>query len=1079
MKKFLFSSLAAGVACLGALAAAYTSGTDPVPGDSPALSDPVSLTDNATENLLADAFLRADGNVIQAGTPIPSNGPQEKSGKWYAVNNSGANCSVSGNFRAQENDFTEGSGDAKFLLMRWESGNVDAIVTYPVTITQAGVYRFTYRTGTWNGSEANGVVPGQTLRTTFSDTPGYHVPGVYQSVYQKVKVLNSSDRNTTALETYEAYFTAPAPGTYYIGFKGGKAIFPIMDLSLTLDQEKQITPAPTFTLDRNVLRLQGEGKIYYYCQDLGVTSFTEASEITVPYNFQAKFDFFADNGGIRSSLVHTDFSTALPDAYAPVAPNMLANPGFGDAAIGWNSVSNDGEVTPDDATLTLTANGNNDNVAWQRVYLTGGKTYTFGVEYRNAGDKKAFAGLWNDMAVYESGNNNELAAAEDWTPYTITFTAKSSAYKSAVLGVNKSNTASYRNPWLIEHPALTFAEGVETGPGIITTGTEVAVEGQGAFDTYYRLGDGEEMRYTGPFKVTQTGNLEVYSLYNGIKVASVEALVVSSDEPVNLLSSAIPEVTANTVPAADSPWKAYNRAGTQITWPSNATFRPADTSCVNDPMTQSFLMLRWDSQHNVYFTYAIDLDGGYDYDFSAILYKWNSNNDSEQSKTEVKDEGHGVRFSFTEKPGYQTGSILKTEFTPTADWNYLSGEPDLATGHELKTTFSVPGTEKQTVYISFTGDHNLYALTEMSLIQAGRTDYKPAYDALVADVQQLLSDPEYINVSGGEREALIKAIEETGITDYQAAVDNLNLLIATFRAAAPYYDDWAGFLESLKDFDAEKYSYAKKSYIEELEQAAALKPESAAEAKEYYEKNSMLPRMIAESNALAEGLENSMAVDAIQNPVPAGTNSTTGWNRQEIESGYTTATIRTQTDQPAIDSNGTALSPYYDTNNYSTDKWGVNFNQTVYIASGTYRLSVFGRGSTGLETFELFGNDKSVELEHIGGTAGLFGNGWNIGYVDFTINDASTQAEGDTENRHLVKIGVRIKAGTTSNWASFTDFRLVRLSNSQTGINDVERRDVSEGTLYDLNGRVVRSENPEKGIYILVKDGKSRKIVIR
>lgn len=125
-----------------------------------------------------------------------------------------------------------------------------------------------------------------------------------------------------------------------------------------------------------------------------------------------------------------------------------------------------------------------------------------------------------------------------------------------------------------------------------------------------------------------------------------------------------------------------------------------------------------------------------------------------------------------------------------------------------------------------------------------------------------------------------------------------------------------------------------------------------------------------------------------------------------------------------------------------------------------------------------------VALNAKGASGGVFGRGWEMSYLDFTIAEtpASVKAkEGEASSKQ--KVCIAVQAGTDNNhsgkWMGFTHFQLVKKPKDiGSGISNAVVEDLNAPVEYfDLNGIRVNADNLNKGIYIKRQGNKVTKII--
>lgn len=349
------------------------------------------------------------------------------------------------------------------------------------------------------------------------------------------------------------------------------------------------------------------------------------------------------------------------------------------------------------------------------------------------------------------------------------------------------------------------------------------------------------------------------------------------------------------------------------------------------------------------------------------------------------------------------------------------------------------------------------------------TIYKEAYEAALAAAQAALADEANAVVTGEERTALEAAItanttvEETKDA-YVAATTALNEAAATFKAATAAY-------QALEDarvayaFDANAYPYASSTKLAVLTEALAVAATNATEAQTMTGAIVVAARDYVESNAVAE---EQGAVDFTGDIVnPNAENGTEGWTVSLGEGSG--GEIKVLNGEPFTDAAGSSTHSYFDGGNWGANAWDVSVSQEVTLPSGEYLLTVTSRASSEMASFQLFANDESVEMKHVGNVGELFDRGWNDCFLVFNVH----------EDNAPVAIGVQGVADVLHQWMSFTRFRLVRLGDANI-INGIQTENLDNATIYSVNGQVVRTnatttKGLAKGIYVV----NGKKVVVK
>lgn len=208
-------------------------------------------------------------------------------------------------------------------------------------------------------------------------------------------------------------------------------------------------------------------------------------------------------------------------------------------------------------------------------------------------------------------------------------------------------------------------------------------------------------------------------------------------------------------------------------------------------------------------------------------------------------------------------------------------------------------------------------------------------------------------------------------------------------------------------------------------------------------------------------------------------------------------------------SDGTTINTYFDGWNDS-ENWRFGVQQNVELEPGEYRLSVMYRAGGLLKYFRLIAapdhdaaerlgyfekdNDSDVTDPHTnlskitGGAGEVFGNGWAIDHLDFTIEEPTAPAsniykeEATKKNVCIAAMAAtwsKAEKSSSARWASFTHFQLVKKPKDVgSGIPNAVVEDVNAPVEYfDLNGIRVNADNLKKGIYIKRQGNKVTKII--
>ena len=324
---------------------------------------------------------------------------------------------------------------------------------------------------------------------------------------------------------------------------------------------------------------------------------------------------------------------------------------------------------------------------------------------------------------------------------------------------------------------------------------------------------------------------------------------------------------------------------------------------------------------------------------------------------------------------------------------------------ETEVTISVTaGATSIHQWASF-GDYTVQAIPSA---ESAKAIYTQAYN----NAHATLEDETYKNVTGSERTA-VEAFPETPAGTTMEAIngetDDLNQALDAFKAAKPSYDA----LVNYQALAPESLPYADATKVAAMQTAVAYQATSATDAVTALATAKQALRTAVESNSLAEGVEGRVDyTGSIQNP---NAESAEGWTLAQGDGG---ASINVKLAEAYTDAEGNSQHNYFDGGNWGGNDWTTKYEQSVTsLPAGKYLVAVTARGSQDLRWFQLYANNKKVDLTHINGDTetGVFGRGWNDGYLVFTTNG------GD------VTIGVTANAQRQYQWQSFSRFRLVKI----------------------------------------------------
>ena len=285
---------------------------------------------------------------------------------------------------------------------------------------------------------------------------------------------------------------------------------------------------------------------------------------------------------------------------------------------------------------------------------------------------------------------------------------------------------------------------------------------------------------------------------------------------------------------------------------------------------------------------------------------------------------------------------------------------------------------------------------------------KAIYEEALASAQAALENPDYSNVSGSERDDVQNSIgattgEYTPQTkeEYESATEMLNEVTARFISAKEKYDAFVAAATAA--FECPELPYASPEKLTALEEARQATPANQDDAVEKTASITTAIRAYYESHALAEGVEG--AVDMTSKVSDANSNVNTGWTKG----------IGTNRGQGYTDAAGNVAPNYLD-GGWATNA-GANIDMTreVAVPAGKYLLTVTARGAVDLDQYTLSIADQTIDLPHIGGSGGVFNNGWNDASVEFV-------SDGNPLTLEIIATST-----ASQQWISLNRFRLVRL----------------------------------------------------
>lgn len=324
-------------------------------------------------------------------------------------------------------------------------------------------------------------------------------------------------------------------------------------------------------------------------------------------------------------------------------------------------------------------------------------------------------------------------------------------------------------------------------------------------------------------------------------------------------------------------------------------------------------------------------------------------------------------------------------------------------------------TEETTITISIEAGANLihnwasfgdYSVMAKPNTAASEVAYNQAVDAANAALNNEANQV----VTGEERTKLNEAIA----ADKGTTVESIDAATAAVKAATETYVASVASYQALADAKAMELDFAYASEEKKTAFAEALQVEAATSAKDATDKTNAIytaARAYAESNGKAEGVKG--AVDCTASVVNANfADKLNGWS-----SSQNGGNLQTLSGESWTTSEGVTKTPYYDYWNGSAN------NQHAYqnvsgLQAGKYIVTIKARALAGFNLFMLINDEKKVDINEIGNTGGLFGNGWN----DYT-------AEFEVGNDGMVKLEVaNMPAQNQAGWFGFGDVRLFKVA---------------------------------------------------
>ncbi len=261
-------------------------------------------------------------------------------------------------------------------------------------------------------------------------------------------------------------------------------------------------------------------------------------------------------------------------------------------------------------------------------------------------------------------------------------------------------------------------------------------------------------------------------------------------------------------------------------------------------------------------------------------------------------------------------------------------------------------------------------------------------------------------------------------TDYKeifAAIEPLKAAVAAYNDVNAHF---VAFADAKAKYATIDTKYASDEKIAAVNAIAAKTPATADEADALKADYIKAVRVLAESNALAEGVEGATNyTESIKN---ANAEALDGWTTAlgEINKGK----IEIKNGEPFTDAEANSTHTYFDGGSWGDKAWDVTFSQDVTLPKGKYLLTATSRASVDLASFTLFAGEVRADMQHVGNAGELFDRGWNDCSVEFEV------AEDDA----TVNLGVQGVADKQYQWMSFTRFRLVKVGEVAPSVIEVD-----------------------------------------
>lgn len=947
MKKNFYGMLAAGAIALSAV------------GVSVAASGLTPKADEAV-NLLEGAIDMSKGNPYEGGWRFDGCSAND-----FNANESGAD-GAGIYYRKMGLKSLGGYNDATILYMK----NLNVKLGYPVAIEAGKVYKLSGDLYRRNGGDV-AITYNFYLADNLKATDPYAKASVTKSnINNKVFKLEDSNlrfivpTNITPENTYFLWEATNTTNWQRGGLADNLSLVEVgTTATITFDVDGGNEIAPIYFVD---------GETY------NLSNIPDAAKAG-GYEFNG---WYLDKACTQPAPESVTTSTTLYAGYnydatlLPVAPNMLYNPKFLNNGMLWTAwdQSVGADVNVQDGVLTVVSN-DGDSGYYQNVTLEAGKSYAFGVEYKGTYDgKKAFCGFWNANAKHTAGAYNDVYQAEEWTQSVSMYTA-GEVNKCIILATNGGATAQYRDPWLIEVPAINVsATKVNIGEGVTAS-----LSSTDLFTLKYSVNGGEQKDYNGEeVSAPEAGTISFYAYYTDKNaVVKIENVTVVKDEDLNLMKGAITDHKGMDTPT--DPWFAYNYNTNQFGGGNGWNFRDESGASGNKgPAVQIFL--RWSDPNAPWdYGYKLELKANHKYRFTCDA----TTNDNKNNTLRI-----GVTQDMSNCKTLETSSYVLNGH----DAGVLFTDP-------VKVSYDFSTTNAGTYYLDFKTTLNngtvIIRMANVYLEDLGA--YAPEY----AQIESIKIGEDGVAEEMGD-----------GFYYYEGEVSTLNVpvnITPLFDGIEVYYmayQESVGGLNKPAKVVEEDDEYSILDYLTPVENGVAYVPVGAGWYCVLY---TMYDGILCES------------------PVALMCNTTFAIDDPEVADGV---------------HNGEVIVPH----------------------EGKEAITLTFNLAEGVHIWHKLTN-KNVASEQ---AASLTLKG--------DAPEGFTKLEGNTLTvpyNHDVEYYAGTEDGTalTETKALSVDF--------PTGVSTIAAENNGVATVYDLNGRVVKGDKLDKGVYIRVINGKSSKIVVK